>query len=333
MEGLAEPVKRKMKKKKVDDSESESENPNYFGRVFSVGGANEEVHNRMKHLKLPVWKPESIKKIDFPAILLCGKRRTGKSFFTRWLLEYMKDDYPFGIIFSETRFNGFWNKHFPEAFLHEKYQDSIIKELLLRQTKLKELELKGELKIDHRCFVLFDDVLGDSSHDMRFSNSLITLLTAGRHFGITVLFAVQDAYALSPVIRNQIDLMVLFRQQQKRNIIALYENFLSTIFTSKEASALIEERTKDKHVLIVDSSGSVSEDNTIFICKASEPKDPSYKLCSPEMWALAREINREEHGELDSDEEDFKKYAAVGKDTLLLRSDEETSSCSIASSS
>jgi hypothetical protein len=265
------------------------------------------------------------KKIDFPAVLMVGKRRTGKSFFTRWLLEHVKEQYPFAVIFSETRFNGFWAKHFPDVFLHEKYQDSVIEALLLRQTKLKELELEGKLEIDHRCFVVFDDVIGKSSHAMRHSQALLTLLTAGRHFGISVFFAMQDVYSLSPTIRNQVDLCVIFRQQQKRNLDALYENFLSTLFTQKEAVALMEERTKDKHVLIVDSSGAVSEDNNIYTCKASEPKDANYHLCSQEMWDLAETLTRQDHGEIDSEEENFEVLAATGKGCLLLNSDDPSS--------
>jgi len=52
-----------------------------------------------------------IKEENFPwhcALGLFGKRRTGKTFSLRWLLYNAFRRCPFGVVFTNTKINGFW---------------------------------------------------------------------------------------------------------------------------------------------------------------------------------------------------------------------------------
>lgn len=268
---------------------------------------HEDAEQNPQLTELPEWKLEMLDPIDHPAILMLGKRRTGKSFFTRWMMEHMKDRFDHGLIITETRFNGFWQKHFPDSHIHEVYRPEMIQAVLCRQAKITDMENSGEaVDVRKDIFILFDDVMGVDENTMRYDGTLTMLLTAGRHFGITVIFCLQDTFGVPPKIRNNIDIAVILKQQQKRNVDAIYENWFSLIYDKKTFNALLASKTKDRHVIVVDSSGAVDEDNMVYNVKAKEPKDENFKLCAP-LWEAMPNIHPNA-GKLSREEQEFRKY-------------------------
>ena len=285
---------------------------------MSKSSDSEDEENEADLLSLPWWTPMALQKIDYPAVMMVGKRRTGKSFFLRWIMEYLKDDYPQGLIFTETRFNGFWQKHFPESFIHENYRPKLLKSLMERQAKLKDMEMAGKIKMkDFQIFIIFDDVMGITESVMRHDGTLTLLLTAGRHFGITCFFLLQDSYGMPPKVRNNVDVAIIFKQQQKRNLDAIHENWLSTFLTKKESYKLIGEKTKDHHVIVVDTSGVIDEDNTVYHCKAKEPKNPNFRLGNEAFWNIFANFNHSS-GMITQQEKSFSKFNATGSESTMF---------------
>lgn len=255
--------------------------------------------------ELPQWEPSMIRSIDFPTILLVGKRRTGKSFWARWFLYYMRDMYPYGIIVTETKFNGFWQKVFPEGFIHEEYDEGLMGRLLKRQRELYGLVQDGKLAPEYmNIFVVMDDIMGSSESLLRFGTALRKLFTQGRHFHVMLLICVQDMMALPPKARNNIDLVVVMKQEQRRNIEAIRDNWLSFL-TYPEAEQLIHMNTTvdkrgakvlRKNCLIIDSGNDYDKSGeNLFTCYAKDPGP--FKLGCKRFWKLASEDKEPTDGE------------------------------------
>lgn len=73
-----------------------------------------------------------------------------------------------------------------------------------RQAKLVEMKRAGKIPEDTNidCFILFDDVMGIDEKLMKTDGTLLELFTAGRHFHITIIFCLQDAYGIPPKHRQ-----------------------------------------------------------------------------------------------------------------------------------
>lgn len=83
---------------------------------------------------LPVFDPTKIKKDSL--ILVDGKRRFGKTTWTRWLLSfiwmYFADG---GYVFTKTKHNWFWQQHFPDTRVYNKIEWDVIDFVLTEQKK------------------------------------------------------------------------------------------------------------------------------------------------------------------------------------------------------
>ncbi len=253
-------------------------------------------------LQIREWHPELLLSVDCPTLFLIGKRRTGKSFFARWLLYHMRERFPFGIIFTETKFNGFWQQYFPSAYIHDVYNPKMCRALMKRQLKLKALAMDGRLPegLNTEVFILFDDVMGISGETIKHDTVLKQLLTQGRHFNITVIFNMQDIYGLPPVDRNNIDFVFIFKQHQKRNMDAIYENWLSFFESPKLAGRVITQLTKTdvhesehddrgrpsiigKGCMVIDTANDYQQPiDQVYVARADDPGD--FLLGCAEFW-------------------------------------------------
>jgi hypothetical protein len=75
--------------------------------------------------------PENIPK--HAAVLAAGKRRTGKSTSFDNMMEKVMAHIPFGIVMTETKLNGFWQRRVPERFVYQGLRDDILSNLVARQ--------------------------------------------------------------------------------------------------------------------------------------------------------------------------------------------------------
>ena len=81
---------------------------------------------------LPVFDPLTIK-ID-ATIVAVGKRRTGKTFLFRNLMYLFKDQFPAGLVISQTdELNKFWRDYVPKKYIFNKYDPEILQTVFRRQ--------------------------------------------------------------------------------------------------------------------------------------------------------------------------------------------------------
>jgi hypothetical protein len=71
--------------------------------------------------------------------LFFGRRGSGKTFLARWLLYLMRKCWPFGIAFSRTKINGFWQDMMPEQYIYPDVEASVIEHLMGHQEEKVKL--------------------------------------------------------------------------------------------------------------------------------------------------------------------------------------------------
>lgn len=110
------------------------------------------------------------------SILLCGIRRSGKTFALRDLLYHLSPHYEGGLVFSATAHNGFWAEHIPTAYIHPEVDGTLID---------RYLEYRAEVIRQHQrdfgadatdapyTFILLDDCVDQQT---RYDKVLLLLV-------------------------------------------------------------------------------------------------------------------------------------------------------------
>lgn len=214
---------------------------------------------------------------DFAAVSV-GKRRSGKSHTARHILSKIHSKYHSVVIFTGTKFNGFWQAIMPTEYIHEGYDEQKLEDIVeAKQKEVLKCVLSSESGKDHaedcKCdiLILFDDVVSEQ-HLRRDTGPLQQLYVKGRHLKIAVWLLSQYAYAVSPTIRNNCDYIFIHHQNQRRSKDALADEFLSQI-SRRDAADLMSRTTPGYQTLVVDNSGN--NDNLRETLRTiTAPKDP-----------------------------------------------------------
>ena len=100
---------------------------------------------------------------DDAVVVFIGKRKTGKSFLIRDLLHHKKS-FPISTVISATEnANGFYSEIIPSIFIHNKFSDELVGNVLKRQElvvgKNKERKKQGMPLVDDRMVFVMDDMM------------------------------------------------------------------------------------------------------------------------------------------------------------------------------
>lgn len=228
-------------------------------------------------------------------VVLFGKRRTGKSYALRELLWYKKDVYPYYLIFTGTKINGFWQKYFPERFIHDGFLPELLGRFMDMQAKLVEdlmsdpanLDENGELDADRcevnpwKCLVL-DDVISEDKA-VKYSKLLEQLFTKGRHYRIAIYLCSQYAKGVNTVMRGNVDYLITFRQKQLLQMESIAKDFLTDGMDIKQAYALLRKYAHGHQAVVIDVANIAGDPSeTIFLWEAKDPG--KFILGCREFW-------------------------------------------------
>ena len=170
-----------------------------------------------------------IDELEGGTILNLGKTNSGKSNNTKYLIlkhSLDKKEFKFGIVFVSTKFNGQYD-YLPEKYVYEGYQENVLKNYMESLRKMRE-ETGKKLP---KNFVIFDDLVG--LLDSR-DNYLTHIHTVARHTSTFFIHNIQYINAINPTIRENIELVYMYRSTTKNTINNLYENFGQLFDTYKE---------------------------------------------------------------------------------------------------
>lgn len=207
---------KKQKVKNGSDSEEE---------VHSHGDSSEESCSDEEGEEFTL--PDDLPKMDWlkfitldSTVSIFGKRNTGKSFYARYLLDILKDYFPWGWCMTNTPQNGWWQMMIPEKKIYKGWRPDLIKKIMEIQRKRIRMT-----DINPFVFIILDDIVSDQA--LRYDPTLRELYYEGRHFGIFILICAQYVYGLPPGNRANTDFCVTFNQHQHRQIKQLHEDYMT----------------------------------------------------------------------------------------------------------
>lgn len=219
-------------------------------------------------------------------VVLFGKRRTGKSFATRWLLHSGRFLFNHGLVLANTSFNQFWQNHFPSNFV-QVFDPLILDLLLAKQEQEMQSWIKAGRPRSHNPYkvVVLDDVVGSN---FRFVDVINTFATRGRHYGLCVFLITQYPRLVSAPTRVNTDFAFIFFQQNLKEKEAIAEEYLGTMPLDHAMDLVarytdVPEGEVQRKVLVLNQMEPTRDlSRKIFLC---EPKDPGeFVVGGPDFW-------------------------------------------------
>ncbi len=156
--------------------------------------------------------------IEVPSlIILNGSQGSGKSHVIRYILYTLRKRFAYGLVFTNTFFDGDAFDYIPKKYVHPQYDEEVLEKLMDIQQKLVEQDKIKE------AFVIFDDCMDDPDE---FKSSVLKRLTTQlRHYHITVIFSTQYVNQLPARMRTNAMAIIIFQTDTEISLKALYQSY------------------------------------------------------------------------------------------------------------
>jgi len=215
-------------------------------------------------------------------IVVIGKPGTGKTTLITSILHAKKHIFPIGLVISGTEdSNGHYKKIFPDSFVYNKYDESVIENFVKRQ-KIAKQHVSNPWSV-----ILLDDCTDDPKI---FSKPLQQgMYKNGRHWKMLYILSLQYGMDIKPVIRTNIDGVFILREPNLRNRRVLWENYASCIPDFKDFCDILDQLTDDYTALYINNatqSNNISD--CIFWYKAPRITE-SWQFGCDEYWMFHHE--------------------------------------------
>lgn len=184
-------------------------------------------------------------------IIEYGKRRTGKSVWTRDFMYKMRGQYYVAAIHTKTKFNGFFQKFIDEDYIYPDYYPSAMIKLFEKQKGIKKMKQDGTLPEDLPTYAItwLDDVV--SNKGLRYQDSFVACATEGRHYDVCVGVNTQFVTGIPPSVRKNADIVVIFQQGYQSEKEMLAREYLGQL-NLRTAMELIDMYTADHGCLVLE---------------------------------------------------------------------------------
>lgn len=224
---------------------------------------------------------------DDAVVVFIGKRNTGKSFLIKDLL-YHKKSFPIGTVISATECaNNFYNNIVPGIFIHNKFNDELVANVLKRQQIIKK-----QKDIDHRAFFIMDDMMSSANQWIK-SENIGSMFCNGRHYGCMFILTLQYVMGIPPMLRNNVDYVFILRENIYKSRKKLYENWAGMFPTFAMFEEVMKECTQNYECIVIkNNSLSNKIEDCVFWYKASQHED--FRTCSDKYWDLDKKITERE---------------------------------------
>jgi len=175
--------------------------------------------------------------------ILNAAKASGKSILTRYLLYVYAHEFSYVTVISATALTGFYAEFIPQAFIHDKYEDSIVEAIIKKQETFKKAG-----KNIQTCLVL-DDILADTNIRMeqRKANIMSKLYAANRHWNISLIICSQKLTSLPRLCRDNVDFCCIGRTMRSAWD-QIYQDFGN--MPKDEFYKMLEDGTRDYRFLL-----------------------------------------------------------------------------------
>lgn len=202
-------------------------------------------------------------------ISIYGKRKTGKSIFTKWYMYHHRDVYPWGWVFTKTRNNKFWENMVPKDKILGEYNPYNLQKITARQKEMMSMYIKG-MNVNPLAFVIWDDALGN---EIKYDDYLSTYYFNSRHFGTLNMMTAQHVTGTPPCIRQNTDMGIIFKNYNKQALDHLTDDFSHT--KDKDYfQNLLHRYTEDQNFLAIDNDPNTKDEDYLYHGKADIIDEP-----------------------------------------------------------
>lgn len=220
-------------------------------------------------------------------VTIYGKRRTGKTVFIKYLLQFFKHEIPWGWVFTLTKFNSQYGTIFPEEYIFSDFDADKLNKIMKRQKLFlkkyfEQIENGNQDPINPIAVVIWDDYMGN---DVRFNKMLHRYYYTGRHYATFNIFATQYVCETPPAIRTNTDFAVIFNTDHRPSLELYAENFAGKM-KKNDFISFIKDCTKEKHsFLFIDNNPNVDYQHRFYIGKAEKlDANVEYIIGCKEYW-------------------------------------------------
>ena len=197
-----------------------------------------------------------------------GSPGSGKSNSIRYLVKslYNAKKFDYCSVFSPTYFSGDGSHNFlDKKFIHPRYTEEKMIKILHHQKKRVKEGKKSKL------LLIFDDCIGSINFNSKIMSKL---MINRRHFNISLIFSAQYIKRLSPLFRDCVDYVIMFKLNSGSTIKQLTDMWLHDINT-REINKFINYFTDIKYSFcFIDVSKSGVNKYKKMIC----PKVGEFKI-------------------------------------------------------
>ena len=278
----------------------------------------------------PVQVPELLPQFTFdfegldhmPAIIVSGKRHSGKNIFINELVMKLDEKFKFKRMFAFSQTATFANS-FPFMRQEDIFDsmDNLRKIVDIRRSTLSK----------DPVLLILDDVQGMTETDSRgkvkmFKNaqSLETLFTLARHYSISLIVSVQRARSMmSKLQRSNADLTILFAPKSHDEMYNIKCEYLGLCKSKQEQNALFDSVFNKQYCCLVVESWRSGCTSMNEYCKWCVAPYPVSKFTAKYVRRMSRQKKRREKKQREEQENKYRIYNIDGIQQFKLKKDDQ----------
>jgi hypothetical protein len=215
---------------------------------------------------------------DNAFVVATGKRRSGKTVLVTDILHSKRHVFPCGLVMSGTEeSNRYYKSIVPDSFIFGAFDEDKPWKLIGRQKKIKDQDLPNG-----KVFVLLNDCAYDKQH--MNSKVLKYLACNSRHLDIMVILTLQYMLDIPPVVRNNVDVLFAFADNNHLNQRKLYDHYFGNFESIQVFKDVFRACTANYEVLVLNNVAKTGQtEDTVFYYKAATHKP--FRIGHKAFWA------------------------------------------------
>lgn len=218
----------------------------------------------IKSLNLKQLTPTN-KDSDGAIYLIIGPSGSGKSTIAKSILYEKSSLIPVAVAISETEtVNKCYTNHIHPLFIYDELKDSIITDIMNRQTLALENKLENPF-----LTVVVDDCMNKKTN--MSEDVFQSFFKTSRHYKLLGIITCQYSLDLSPNLREQCAGFFILKTDNDKNRRKIYDNYASIIPTYDMFNSIMDTVTADRGALFINCrSTSDNWNDKIFWYKAEQ---------------------------------------------------------------
>jgi hypothetical protein len=212
-------------------------------------------------------------------VIYNGRRRTGKTFYTRFNLWAQRHFFRAGEVFTNTPNNGFWQHHFPNWKVFKGWQPAVVESIIEEQRRAYDIWREYPWALNPYRVVVLEDCANELTHDKLLED----LAAYGRHYAMCVHVITQHPQKLPPIVRSNADVAIIFPLNSRRALECLAEDYIPQMPHDDAIQTLTTYAWKKPNLsqaLIIDNRGDSLRERLFF----GQAKDPGAFLIGCEQY-------------------------------------------------